>query len=107
MGSSPAWPAHKKNAVHPPLGVCGGVFTVGEDKELSVARKEKSKKREGAMRRYWRETIGELRRVTWPTRQEATRLTVLVLIVMTSMSLFLWSIDVGTEALLALALGAR
>jgi preprotein translocase subunit SecE len=72
-----------------------------------VAAKEKSKKRESALRRYWRETMGELRRVTWPTRQEATRLTVLVLIVMTLMSVFLWSIDVGAEALLALALGAR
>ncbi len=72
-----------------------------------MAAKEKSKKRESALRRYWRETMGELRRVTWPTRQEATRLTVLVLIVMTLMSVFLWSIDVGAEALLALALGAR
>lgn len=72
-----------------------------------MAAKEKSKKRESALRRYWRETMGELRRVTWPTRQEATRLTVLVLIVMTLMSVFLWSIDVGAEALLALAMGAR
>lgn len=72
-----------------------------------AAKKEKSKKRESAMRRYWREVIGELRRVNWPTRQEATRLTLLVLIVMALMSMFLWSIDVGAEALLALALGAR
>ncbi len=72
-----------------------------------AAKKEKSKKRESAVRRYWREVIGELRRVNWPTRQEATRLTLLVLIVMALMSVFLWSIDVGAEALLALALGAR
>ncbi len=74
---------------------------------MATKAKEKSKKRESALRRYWREVIGELRRVNWPTRQEATRLTVLVLVVMTLMSLFLWSIDVGAEALLALALGAR
>lgn len=71
-----------------------------------MAAKEKSKKREGALRRYWREVNGELRRVTWPTRQEAGRLTLLVLLVMTAMSLFLWLIDVGAEQLLALAVGA-
>ena len=31
--------------------------------------------------RYWRETVGELRKVTWPTPKEAWALTKIVLIV--------------------------
>ena len=42
---------------------------------------------------FFREVWGELRRVTWPTREEATRLTVLVLIVSTAFGLFLGGAD--------------
>jgi preprotein translocase subunit SecE len=44
--------------------------------------------------------------VTWPTRQEATNLTIIVLIVMVAMSIFLWLVDLGATELLALAIGA-
>ncbi len=40
------------------------------------------KRKQNAIRRFFRETIGEIRRVTWPTREEATYLTILVLITM-------------------------
>jgi len=42
---------------------------------------------------YLRDTRAELRKVTWPTRQEALNLTLLVLGVMVFMSLVLGSLD--------------
>ena len=39
--------------------------------------------------RYLRETRGELRKVTWPTREEAWRLTLIVLGVSAAMAIFL------------------
>jgi preprotein translocase subunit SecE len=63
-----------------------------------VAKVEKkvakvSRKPENALQRYFRETIGELRKVSWPTRQEATSLTIVVLIVIAIMSAFLGALD--------------
>lgn len=43
--------------------------------------------------RYLRETRGELRKVTWPTREESWRLTLIVLVVSLLMSIFLWFFD--------------
>jgi preprotein translocase subunit SecE len=71
-----------------------------------VAGKEEKKKKENAIRRFFRETSGELKKVTWPTRQEATNLTIIVLIVMVVMSIFLWLVDLGATELLALAIGS-
>jgi preprotein translocase subunit SecE len=43
--------------------------------------------------RFWRETLGELRKVTWPTPIEAWKLTRVVLIVMVAMSALLGVMD--------------
>lgn len=43
--------------------------------------------------RYFRETRGELRKVTWPTRDESWRLTAIVLGVSLAFSIFLWFFD--------------
>ena len=43
--------------------------------------------------RFFNETSGELRKVTWPTRDEALRLTAIVLVVMIVTSFFLGTID--------------
>ena len=37
--------------------------------------------------------VGELKKVAWPSRQEATRLTGIVLVVTGILSLILWGID--------------
>ncbi|MCA9868252.1 MAG: preprotein translocase subunit SecE [Anaerolineae bacterium] len=42
---------------------------------------------------YIRETRGELRKVTWPTRDEAWRLTAIVLGVTAAFAVFLWVTD--------------
>lgn len=47
---------------------------------------------EGA-RRYFRETRGELRRVTWPTREESQRLTLVVIGVTIVFAVFLGALD--------------
>ena len=43
--------------------------------------------------RYLKETRAELRKVTWPTRQEATNLTLIVLGVSFAMALMLGAVD--------------
>jgi len=52
-----------------------------------------AEKKKNAISLFFRETIGELRKVNWPTRQEATNLTIIVLIVIFSMSMFLGMFD--------------
>jgi len=73
-----------------------------------VATKKKQKikqKQQSGIRRFYRETIGELRKVTWPTREEATNLTVIVIIVTFGMSAFLGIVDFLFTRLFALILG--
>ncbi len=58
-----------------------------------MADKSDRDKKQNAIQRTWRETIGELRKVTWPTPQEAWRLTRIVLAVMLLMSAVLGLLD--------------
>ncbi|MBP7999974.1 MAG: preprotein translocase subunit SecE [Chloroflexi bacterium] len=73
----------------------------GKEKGQSP-EKEKQQKNQGenaltrfseAVRRYFRETRGELRRVTWPTREESQRLTGVVIAVTIVFALFLGALD--------------
>jgi len=52
-----------------------------------------SKKKSNPVVRYLRETRAELKKVTWPTRPEATKLTIIVLIVVAFMSALLGILD--------------
>ena len=70
-----------------------------------AGRGDKSK-RENALQRFFRETMGELRRVSWPTWLEARNLTVVVIIVLVIMAIFLWVIDLSATKLLSLVIGA-
>ncbi|GAB4499639.1 MAG: hypothetical protein OHK003_16280 [Anaerolineales bacterium] len=65
---------------------------------------KKVKKQENAIQRYFRETTGELRKVSWPTWPEARRLTGLVLLVMVVVGLFLAGVDFLAGQLLNLIL---
>lgn len=70
-----------------------------------MATKKESKKK-NAIQRFSRETVGELRKVSWPTRQEAWQLTLVVLVVLAFMSVFLGIIVDGIAGwLLNLFLG--
>jgi len=46
-----------------------------------------------ALQRYIRETRGEIRKITWPTREEAWRLTAVVLGVTFASAVFFWFWD--------------
>lgn len=73
-------------------------------REMAVNRAVTAKK-ENAIVRYFRETRAELRKVTWPTREEATRLTLIVLAVTTFMAALLGIIDYIFAALFRLIVG--
>lgn len=67
---------------------------------------KKSSKKQNAVQRFTRETVGELRKVSWPTRQEAWQLTLIVLVVLAFMSIFLGIVVDGlARQLLNLLLG--
>ncbi len=55
--------------------------------------------------RYYRETVGELRKVVWPTWPEARNLTVIVLVVILVGSVFLGLADFLFSQLFGLLLG--
>ena len=73
-----------------------------------MAEKDKKapRKSDNAIQRFFRETSGELRKVSWPTWPEARRLTGLVLLVMLVMGIFLAGVDYIAGQALALLLGA-
>jgi len=67
---------------------------------------KKASKKQNAIQRFTRETVGELRKVSWPTRQEAWQLTQIVLVVLIFMAVFLGIIVDGIAGwLLNLLLG--
>lgn len=60
-----------------------------------MAEKNEKVKEPNAIQRYYRETVGELRKVNWPTTKEAWHLTKIVLIVLAGMSIILGLLDFG------------
>ena len=71
-----------------------------------MSGKDEKPKREGRIKRFIRETVGELRRVSWPTWPEARRMTFIVILVLVVMAVFLGLVDAGASRLLALVVGA-
>jgi len=73
---------------------------VAEEKAEKTKSNKKKKKaadknaaQSNSLSKYMRETRGELRKVTWPTRKEAWRLTWIVLAVTAAFAGFLWAFD--------------
>lgn len=66
-----------------------------------MAEKEK---KQNFIARWWRETTGELRRVTWPTPPKAWRLTKVVMAVVFAMSALLGLLDFVFTRLIAFIL---
>ena len=63
--------------------------------------KAKSTKAKKSRFAFVGDTISELRKVVWPTRQETTRLTIMVLIVCVVMGIVLGTIDYGFSELIS------
>ena len=53
----------------------------------------KQGKKTNAIQKFYRETIAELRKVSWPTRTEAFSLTKVVILVIFSVGIFLGLVD--------------
>ena len=73
-----------------------------------MAKAQGLRRRQNFVTRIARETVGELRKVSWPTRQEATQLTILVLAVVLVSSAVLGALDLVFQRLITaiVALGA-
>jgi preprotein translocase subunit SecE len=76
---------------------------VAEERVSKESTQEKPKIIE-RMKEYFIDTRGELRKVTWPTRKQATNLTLIVLAVTVAMALFLGGVDWVFANLIALIL---
>jgi preprotein translocase subunit SecE len=76
---------------------------VAEDRVSKETAQEKPKITE-RLKEYFIDTRGELRKVTWPTRKQATNLTLIVLGVTVAMALFLGGLDWVFANLIALIL---
>jgi preprotein translocase subunit SecE len=77
----------------------------------SASKKSKSgskarRRRENVVVRYLRETVAELKKVSWPTRQEATKLTLIVLGTTVAMSAFLGIVDLLSTQLFTALIGS-
>ncbi len=59
----------------------------------SVEKEQEKPKKPNKIALWWRETIGELRKVSWPSVHDARRLTIIVLAVMFAMSAILGLLD--------------
>ena len=77
-------------------------MTVWKERRMA---KVQAVKEPNALVRYYRETVGELRKVVWPTREEALRLTGLVLLVIIIMSSILGIFDLVFAELIKLLVG--
>ena len=67
-----------------------------------MATKEKKPSILQRLKRFWRESVGELRKATWPTPKEAWELTKIVLIVTLIMSAVLGIMDFVFSRLIGL-----
>lgn len=67
-----------------------------------MAEKTEIKRQPSKFTRYYRETAGELRKVSWPTTQEALSMTKIVIMVLVAMAIFLGLLDFGFSRLIAL-----
>lgn len=70
-----------------------------------MASKRVARRQQNPIQRFARETIGELRKVSWPTRTEALNLTKIVLAVIVVLSIFLGFLDILFTRFFALILG--
>ena len=58
-----------------------------------------------SIQKFFQETVGELRKVSWPTRQEAIRLTEIVIVVIFIMAAILGGLDYLYAKIFGLILG--
>jgi len=62
-------------------------------------------RKDNRITQYLRETRAELRKVVWPTRDEATNLTTIVVVTILVMSIFFGAVDYLFSVLMRVLLG--
>jgi preprotein translocase subunit SecE len=67
--------------------------------------KAETEKKENRVVKYFREARAEMRKVTWPTRQEALYLTGIVLAVTVAMAILLWVLDILFSGVMSALIG--
>ncbi len=67
--------------------------------------KAETEKKENRVVKYFREARAEMRKVTWPTRQEALHLTGIVLAVTVVMAVLLWILDILFSGVMSALIG--
>lgn len=72
--------------------------------EKKQARTTQEVQPENRFVQFYRETVGELKKVVWPTREQAQNLTVIVLVVVIVMAIFLGAVDALLTQILRLLL---
>lgn len=70
-----------------------------------MATKKKTGKNQNAIQRFVRETAGELRKVSWPSREEAWHLTWIVIVTMIGVGAFLSFVSGVSSRLMNFMLG--
>lgn len=70
-----------------------------------MAAKKKNGKKQNGIQRFVRETTGELRKVSWPSREEAWHLTLIVIAAMIAVGAFLSVVSGISSRLMNLVLG--
>ena len=68
--------------------------------EKKPARMTQEVQPENRFVQFYRETTAELRKVVWPTRDEAMRLTGIVIAVVVAMAIFLGAVDAALTQLM-------
>jgi preprotein translocase subunit SecE len=67
---------------------------MAEPKTKKPVKAEKPvQKKPNRLVKWWNETLGELRKVTWPTKEDALRMTKIVLAVVVATAIFLGIVD--------------
>ena len=66
---------------------------------------QKAADREGRVQRFFRDTRSELRKVVWPTREQALNLTAIVCVASAAVGVFLGGMDLLFAELFKLMLG--
>lgn len=70
-----------------------------------MAAKKKTRKKQNGIQRFVRETTGELRKVSWPSREEAWNLTLIVIVTMIAAGAFLSVVSGVSSRLMNFVLG--
>lgn len=80
---------------------------MADEKKASekTSKKVPDKKKKGGIKKWFRETRAEFKKVVWPTKQQILNNTGVVLAAMAVSGVFIWALDFGLSQLLNVILG--